>query len=386
MRLSYDLTEPSELGVDAEKVGELVERARREIDDGLLPSCQLAMAREGRVVADVALGDAGPTSRYVIFSATKSVVGGAIWLLMSEGRLDVGQKVSEIVPEFATNGKDVITVEQVLTHTSGFPLAPMPAPLWADRDARLERFAKWRLNWEPGSQYEYHATSAHWVLAEVIERIAGMDYRRFVHERILEPLGLRGPRLGVAEQDQSDITRLVGVGEPASAEELQAVLGVVTVDVGEVTENALLGLNEPAAKAAGVPGAGGVARAADLALWYQALLHNPGDLWDPDVLADATGTIRCTFPDPMTGAASNRTLGLVVAGDDGMSNLRSNMGRTVSPAAFGHAGAGGQIAWADPATGLSFAYVTNGLDANVLREARRSTALSSRAAVCVAGS
>ena len=58
----------------------------------------------------------------------------------------------------------------------------------------------------------------------------------------------------------------------------------------------------------------------------------------------------------------------------------TNFGRTVSPRAFGHAGAGGQIAWADPATGLSFCYLTNGLDANVLRQARRGLALSSRAA------
>jgi CubicO group peptidase (beta-lactamase class C family) len=55
----------------------------------------------------------------------------------------------------------------------------------------------------------------------------------------------------------------------------------------------------------------------------------------------------------------------------------------VSPRAFGHAGAGGQIAWADPATGLSFCYLTNGLDAHVVRQGRRAHALSSRAgALC----
>ena len=79
----------------------------------------------------------------------------------------------------------------------------------------------------------------------------------------------------------------------------------------------------------------------------------------------------------------NRTRGLVVAGDDGRSHLRG-MGRTVSPAAFGHNGAAGQVAWADPATGLSFCYLTNGRDLNVLREHRRTTAVSSLAAVCAA--
>ena len=382
MRLTYDLADPAELGVDSAKINDLVQRARREIDDGLLPSCQLAVAREGQLVADVTLGNADPASRYVIFSATKGVVGGAIWLLMSEGRLEVGQKVSEIVPEFATNGKDVITVEQVLTHTSGFPNAPLRIDAWLDRDQRLAAFSKWRLNWEPGARFEYHPTSAHWVLAEIVERISGMDYRRFIRERLLDPLGLHGPSIGVPENEQGDINELMAVGEPPTPEELEAVLGVPVMDLGEVTEDALLSFNRADARVAGVPGGGGIARAADIALWYQALLHNPGDLWDTKVLNDATGTIRTTLPDPMIGVASNRSLGLVVAGDDGLSHMRSCLGRTVSPKAFGHAGAGGQIAWADPATGLSFGYVTNGLDRNVLREGRRAVALSSRAAVC----
>ena len=60
------------------------------------------------------------------------------------------------------------------------------------------------------------------------------------------------------------------------------------------------------------------------------------------------------------------------------------MGKTVSRGAFGHNGAGGQIAWADPATGLSFVYLTNGMDQHPIRQARRTTALASRAANCAA--
>jgi CubicO group peptidase (beta-lactamase class C family) len=72
----------------------------------------------------------------------------------------------------------------------------------------------------------------------------------------------------------------------------------------------------------------------------------------------------------------------VLAGDDGKSSLRG-MGKTVSPGTFGHNGAGGQVAWADPATGLSFAYLTNGMDANQLHSARRTTAVASLAGLCV---
>jgi CubicO group peptidase (beta-lactamase class C family) len=74
---------------------------------------------------------------------------------------------------------------------------------------------------------------------------------------------------------------------------------------------------------------------------------------------------------------------LILAGDDGKSNLRG-LGRTVSAGAFGHNGAGGQLAWADPATGLSLGYTTNGYDRHQLREPRRGTSISSIAGGCAA--
>ena len=169
------------------------------------------------------------------------------------------------------------------------------------------------------------------------------------------------------------IAPLVGVGE-APAE--------LPFDLGEVTEENLLRFNEPAVRTLGVPGGGAIATARDLALFYQALLHNPDGLWDADILRDATSNIRNTFPDPWVNVPVNRTLGLVVCGADGFGSMRQvPFGKTNSPLAFGHGGAHGQVAWADPATGLSFAYCTNGMDRDLLREARRCVAVGSRAAV-----
>jgi CubicO group peptidase (beta-lactamase class C family) len=375
------VVEPESLGIDVGRLDELRSRVRREIDSGLLPSCQFALAKDGKLAAFEAVGDAGSQTRYVIFSATKAFVASAAWLLIGDGSLDIDQPVAEYIPEFATNGKDVVTVEQVMLHTSGFPRAPLGPPAWADRDRRLEAFAKWRLNWEPGTAHEYHPTSAHWVLAELIERISGRDYRDFVHERVTGALGL--PRVvGIPPGDEDDIAELALCGEPAAPDELQAIFGVPELPVTEVTDDALLSFNRSDVRAVGVPGGGGVATAATVALFYQALLHNPGGLWDPDVLADATGRVRNTFPDLLAlGAPANRALGVVVAGDDGNANRRG-FGHTQSPRTFGHNGAGGQIAWADPESGLSFSYVTNGRDRNPIREGRRSIGISSRAAVC----
>jgi len=373
--------ESSGLGIDKAALADLVERVEREIDAGHIPSAQIAFARDGKLVEWFGLGDAAPESRYTIFSSTKPVVASVVWMLMGEGAIDVSLRVADLIPEFAENGKDAITIEQVLLHTSGFPRAPFAARDWDDRDRRLARFAKWRCNWEPGTRYEYHATSAHWVLAELIERVTGSDFREVIRARVIEPLGLSGLELGVPVERQADINTLVATGAPATPDELEAVLGIREIPVGEVTTEALLDFNRPEVRAVGVPGGGGIATAADVALFYQAVLHDPLGMWKPEVLTDVTSKVRNTFPD-FLGVPANRTRGLVVKGDDEKAAVRG-MGRTISPRAFGHNGAGGQLAWGDPDTGVSFCFLTNGIDEHQLRQARRGSAISSRAGNCV---
>ncbi|MET0881396.1 MAG: serine hydrolase domain-containing protein [Acidimicrobiales bacterium] len=371
----------TERTVDQDRLADLFARAKRDVDTGTLPACQLAVALDGELVAEATFG-APEGRRFHGYSSGKVVVAGAVWVLLGEGKLRLEDRVAEHIPEFGPNGKDTITVEQVLTHTSGFPRAPFAPLQWEDRDARLGRFASWRTNWEPGTRFEYHATSAHWVLAELIERAAGQDWRQFVRDRLLEPVGLDHLRFGVPPEDQGDIVDVVTVGEAPTSAELEALTGVAGLDLaafqGEVTDEALISFNRPDVRTVGVPGGGVITTAGDLALWYQALLHDPRDLWDPTVLADGTGNVRCTFPDPMTSAPANRTMGVIVRGDDDQIALRG-MGRTVSARAFGHNGAGGQVAWGDPGSGLSFAYLTNGLDRHPIASGRRGAAMSNRA-------
>ena len=374
----YTLYPPEQLGLDSARVDELVERARQGIENGPLPSVQIALAKDGKLALFTTLGDARNSQRYNILSCTKPLVASAVWLLMGAAKLDISQRVCDFIPGFASNGKEAITVEQLLCHTAGLPRAPLGPPTWFDRDARLEKMASWRLNWEPGTRMEYHPTSAHWVLAELIQRITGVDYRRYIDTAVLSPLGLTGFQLGVPPAEQDNIATLYPVGSPPSAEELKQIFGVA-MEWPEVSDEALLRFNEAETRALGVPGAGAVASAASVALFYQCLLHNPGNLWDPQVLADATGSIRVDFPDPATGIAANRGLGVVIAGDDGMA-ARRGMGKTASARSFGHRGAGGQVAWADPVSGISFCMLTNGLDANPIRAARFGAALSSCAA------
>jgi CubicO group peptidase (beta-lactamase class C family) len=152
--------------------------------------------------------------------------------------------------------------------------------------------------------------------------------------------------------------------------------------VTEVTEEAVQSFNRADFLEAGIPGGGGTATAGDLALFYQALLTGrsiDGELvWQPETLRMAREVRSGDLCDLVFGHRSNRALGLIISGD-GKRNFRG-FGHTNSPEAFGHGGAGGQIAWADPATGISLGYCTNGHDRNNVRQGRRGVGISSRAA------
>lgn len=392
--IAAEVAAPAELGLDPGKIAALLERARRDVEDGGLPGCQLALARHGRLGLLASFGEAthggvaAPVSDqtlYVIFSCTKAITSAATWLLWQDGRLRWDERVADVVPEFGTNGKEAVTVEQLLLHTAGFPHAPF-APLdWDDRARRLARFARWRTEWEPGSRFEYHPSQTMWVLAEILERRSGEDFRAFIRRRIAEPLGLADLHVGCGDAVHPRVADVVHVGRALTQEEL-AKLGVAVDPANEVNEENLSRFNRRDVRAVGVPGGGAVANAASLALFYQGLLGfaAPGASvpWKPATIDEATRVRTGDLVDPMVRRRANRGLGIVVAGDD--DRVFRGFGRTNSPRAFGHMGAGGQVAWADPATGLSFAYLTNGHDRNPLKPGARGVGLSARAAVCAA--
>lgn len=378
---SREIERAQSAGIHPERLAQLMARVRREVDEGLLPAVQIAIAREGAVIFARSLGAAGPESLFSVFSATKALTASAGWLLLQDGVLDESERVADIVPEFGTHGKDAVTVEQLFAHTAGFPGAPFRPLDWLDPERRRARWQQWRLAWPPGSRFEYHPTSTMWVIAELIERRTGTAFTEFVRSRVIEPLGLRDLFLGLPHGENARVVPCQPVGDPLTDADY-ARLGVPPPPVTEVTEEAILNFNKPEVRAVGVPGGGAITTAADLALFWQALLHGglgATRLWSEAMLARARRVRTGDFTDPVYRKPASRGLGIVIAGDE--SRTYRGFGHTHSPAAIGHNGAGGQIAWADPVTGLSFAYVTGGHDRNPIREARRCVAISSLAAV-----
>lgn len=389
---------PEVVGLDSQKVAALLARAERDVAEGLLPAAQVAIARNGEIGAMRTFGravqggseqSATDETHFVAMSATKAITAAAAWILIQEGKLSPTDRVVDYIPEYGSHGKDATTLEHLLIHTSGIPFAPHKTEEWPDPQRRLERFAQWRLEHPPGGEFRYHLSANFLPIAAIIEQISGQPLADFVRTRIAEPLGLPGLRLGLPPGGEHRVADLVWVGEALTAEDYEKLGIPGNPVVAAIDEQLVLDFNEREAREACSPAGGLITTAGDLALFYQALLsggraHDGTEVWQPDMLEDArrirTGALR----DPVLGCLANRALGIVVAGDDGQANMRG-FGRTNSPTSFGHPGFGGQCAWADPETGISFGYLTNGYDRNEIRMGRRQVALSSLAASCAAG-
>ncbi len=388
----------AEVGLNPDKVQALMDRAERDIKEGILPACQLAIACKGKIAAMRTFGcavqggvekPATDETLFVTMSATKAITSSALWLLIQEGKISPDDTVVKYVPEYGTNGKETTTIEHLLIHTAGIPVAPGSFKDWGNRARRLERFAQWRPEHPPGEKFIYHIHANYWPIAEAIERITGKPLGEFVCERIARPLGLPDLRIGLPRQLQPRMADVTWVGEPAKEEEYRK-LGVTPprANMGSISEAVVLEMNDPAVRESDFPAGGLITTAGDIALFYQALLNDgcASDgtrIWKSEMLREARRIRSGNLIDPARGMTANRALGIVIAGGDGKANLRG-FGRTNSPQAFGHPGFGGQVAWADPATGISFAYLTNGFDRNDLREGRRSVAVASLAGACAA--
>ncbi len=387
---------PAEVGLNPDKVQALMDRAARDVKEGVLPACQVAVARNGKIAAMQTFGRAvqGGVDKpatdetvFVAMSATKAITSSALWLLIQEGKISTEDKIVKYVPEYGTNGKEPTTIEHLLIHTAGIPTAPGSFKDWGDHKRRLERFAQWRPVNPPGEKFFYHIHANYWPIAEAIERITGKRIGDFVRERIAEPLGLPDLRIGLPRAIQPRMADVKWVGEPAKDEEYKK-LGVTPprANLGSITEDAVLEMNDPAMRETDFPAGGLMTTAGDIALFYQALLNDGKAqdgtrIWQSDMLREARRIRSGNLIDTARGITANRALGIVIAGSDGKGNLRG-FGRTNSAEAFGHPGFGGQIGWADPATGISFGYLTNGFDRNDLREGRRSVAVCSLAGAC----
>lgn len=354
-------------GLDA-----LFARIEHEVEVGHVQAAQVAIGLDGEVAAFRSFGAATDDRPFVIFSSTKALVAMALLPHLADGSLELTRTVASYIPAFGHHGKDDVTVLQLLTMQGGFPQAPIGPDHWGTSEGRRAKFAEWHLDWPSGSRTEYHPVAAHWVIAELLQTLNERSYRDVVHERVTRPAGVAAVLGPEAAANRPVTIRSTGA-YPADMDDLVATFGRRDlVPVASIGTPLLLSLNDPRAQEVGIPGGGGIARADQMAMIYQHFLHDFDDALPREWLADAVGTIRNGSVSATDGVPANRTIAGYVAGADGF-HLHRWMPDL--PRAFGHAGAGGQLNWCDPASGISFSFLHDTLHEDPRVEFRRAADL-----------
>ncbi len=198
--------------------------ARRLDGDEL--GASVAVDLDGETVVDIWGGyrDEARTTPWTqdtivnVWSTTKCVLSLAALMLVERGELDVDAPVGDYWPEFCAHGKKGVLVRHLLSHTSGVPAWEQPFSVrdMYDWTTATERLAAQRPWWEPGTASGYHAANQGFLVGEVVRRITGETFRKFVADEIAAPLGADF-QVGAREADVDRIAPLVAPprAEPA---------------------------------------------------------------------------------------------------------------------------------------------------------------------------
>ena len=351
--MSFPLTPatPATVGLNPEAIDRLLQRVSGHVGEARYPGAQLAVARHGKLALVRTFGDARLDPRrvaatdetvWLLYSNTKVLTACAVWLLADRGALAFTDRVAAHIPGFEANGKGDITVIQLLSHQGGFPNAEVPSQAWDDHELLRKTVCEFSLEWAPGSRVHYHRPAAHWTAAVLIESLTKLDYRRFMRDEVLAPLGL-GDELFVGVPD-AEQERAADMHEP----------GADGRPVKRADENTAR------FRRAGSPGGGGYATARAMAAFYQMLLNggalNGRRLLSPRTIAYVLRNYTADRVDGYMGMPMHRGLGPHLRGT---TDTIRGLGSLASPRTFGHGGVGSSYCWADPDSGVSFAYLTN---------------------------
>lgn len=352
MAFPLTLTTPSSLGLDPQSLDRLAEIITRHLTEGRYPGAQIAVARHGRLALVQTFGDARldpervaarDDTLWLLYSNTKVITACAVWILMERGALRFTDRVAEHLPGFEQNGKGDITIIQLLTHQGGFPNADVPKEAWDDHDLLRRAVSGFTLEWTPGSRVHYHGRAAHWTAAAMIEALTKTDYRAFIRDSIVEPLGLgRDLYVGLPDAEHG---RAADMHEPSA-------------DGGRLVKRAEE--NNREFRRAGTPGGGGYGTARAMAAFYQMLLQggtlNGKRLLSTRTIAYVTQNFTGEQVDGYMGMPMHRGLG---PHSRGTTDTIRGLGSIASPRTFGHGGVGSSYCWGDPDSGVSFAYISN---------------------------
>ena len=195
---AFPPAEPKDVGLSATALAQLAAEVERYIDRDMAVGAELLVIQDRQTVLHEAFGwrdreAESPMERDTLFnirSMTKPITGAAAQVLIDEGSLSLEDRVSEYLPGFDTDEAREITVEQLLTHTSGLPLTTLETALdYESLEAMANAIGEGGPEFEPGSKFWYSDAGAD-TLGAVVEQASGQPLGTFVSERLLAPLGM----------------------------------------------------------------------------------------------------------------------------------------------------------------------------------------------------
>jgi CubicO group peptidase (beta-lactamase class C family) len=335
---------------------------------------------DGEVVVDIWAGVADrQTGRLwtedtlqLVYSTTKGAAAICVARLVEAGLVSYDDPVATHWPEFGANGKEAITVRQLMSHQAGLPYAT--APLSFDDlmavTPVVEALAAQAPVWEPGTAHGYHAVTYGWLAGELVRRVDGRRIGQYFAEEIAAPLGLDF-WIGLPESEEPRVSRLEAAPPPTDPEALAMMMQIA--GPGTMGFNALFmsgvmlagpadAFNSRAVHATEMPAANGITTARSLARMYAATI---GEVDGVRLLDDDTvETVRAEAvngPDACLVVPSRFGMGFMLDGE---------LTPMLSSSSFGHAGAGGSLGYADPEAKVGYGYVMNQMGGGIAGDPR----------------
>ena len=332
----------------------------------------LGVVVRGKLVVDVWSGhtDRKKTAPWnqdtlcCVFSSSKGIAAICILQAVADGLLDLDEPLAAAWPEFANHGKDTITLRQVLSHQAGVVgfHEPVSRELIYDWEAFCTALAQEKPWWVPGEKHGYHARTFGFLLGEMLRRRSGHLIGSWLQERLARPheldlhIGLSGSQLARCALMVPARVRAGQSAVPESALAMMTAMQDRSTPTGAAFQNPSMGpsyMNSEQFRSAELPAMNGHVTARDLARLYSLL----PEILPESLLADAAQVHACG-PDQVLLTHSQFGLGLMVHDEEAPIGVR--------PGTFGHAGAGGSMAFYDPDAEFGFCYAMNQMQAGVV--------------------
>jgi CubicO group peptidase (beta-lactamase class C family) len=308
----------------------------------------------------------------LVYSTTKGAAAICVARLVEAGLVSYDEPVATYWPEFAANGKEAVTVRQLMSHQAGLPYAT--APLSFDDlmavTPVVEALAAQAPVWEPGTTHGYHAVTYGWLAGELVRRVDGRRIGQYFAEEVAGPLGLDF-WIGLPESEEPRVSRLEAAPPPTDPEALAMMMQIA--GPGTMGFNALFmsgvmmagpadAFNSRAVHATEMPAANGITTARSLARMYAATVGSvDGVRLIDDTTVDAVRAEAVNGPDACLVVPSRFGMGFMLDGE---------LTPMLSPGSFGHAGAGGSLGYADPEAKVGYGYVMNQMGGGIAGDPR----------------